>query len=326
MASDYEGSIFLIEIDKIKPNPYQPRKEFNPDRLRDLADSIKQYGILQPLVVTRQEVEKPDGGIATEYEIIAGERRFRASQMAGLSLVPAIIRTGEQSDKLKLELAIIENLQREDLNPVDRAQAFFRLAQEFSLTHADIGKKIGKSREYVSNTIRILNLPQEILDAVVNGTISEGHTRPLLMLGDRPEEQMTFFKEIILKRMNVRESESLARRLAYDKVRKKDHFIEPDIIEMEERLTEKFGSRVTVEKKEVGGKLVIDFGSEEDLRRIMEMMTTSGPETILELKAAEKIENPPAVLAEEGEVSAPKEIVPPEQPDDELYFVKNFSL
>ena len=132
-TNGYEDKIFLIEVEKIKPNPFQPRHEFNEERLRDLADSIKQYGVLQPLVVTRNEITRDDGSLYTEYEIIAGERRWRAARIAGLSQVPAVIRTGEQSDKEKLELAIIENLQREDLNPIDRAQAFFKLANEFGL-------------------------------------------------------------------------------------------------------------------------------------------------------------------------------------------------
>ena len=130
----YQNAIFWIEIEKIKPNPFQPRKEFDEYKLRDLADSIKQYGILQPLVVTRREIEKAEGGLAVEYELIAGERRLRASKIAGLTQVPVLIRIGEEGkeeeDRMKLELAIIENLQREDLNPVDRAKAFQRLADD----------------------------------------------------------------------------------------------------------------------------------------------------------------------------------------------------
>src|SRR3989344_5931779 len=160
----YQKGIFWIKVEKIKPNPFQPRKEFDEHKLRDLADSIKQYGILQPLVVTRREIEKPEGGLAVEYELIAGERRLRASKIAGLLQVPVLIRIGneggEEEARTKLELAIIENLQREDLNPVDRAKAFDRLATEFGFKHTQIAQKIGKSREYVSNTIRILALPE----------------------------------------------------------------------------------------------------------------------------------------------------------------------
>jgi ParB family chromosome partitioning protein len=197
MSHYYKDSIFWIDVHKIKPNPFQPRKEFNQAELESLADSIKQYGVLQALVVTRKEVEKPDGGLDVEYELIAGERRLRASKLAGLQQVPVLIKVGDETDQMKLELAIIENIQREDLNPLDRARAFDRLAREFKFKHIEIAKKVGKSREYVSNTLRILTMPQEIQDALGQGKISEGHTRPILMLGDRPEEQMVLFKEIM---------------------------------------------------------------------------------------------------------------------------------
>jgi len=329
MANDnsYEGSIFLIETDKIKPNPFQPRNEFNEDRLRDLADSIKQYGVLQPLVLTRKEVEREDGSFFSEYEIIAGERRWRASKMAGLPQVPAIIRSGEQTDKMKLELAIIENLQREDLNPVDRAQAFCRLVKEFNLTHTEVAKKIGRSREFVSNTIRIINLPQEILDALTSGQISEGHTRPLLMLSDRPEEQATIFKETLLKRLTVREVEAIARRIAYDKVRRKETMVEPDIIEMEEKLTEKYGNRVKVEKRENGGRVLIDYASVEDLRKILEMMYENKAGSIMELTGLVPEETRPPLPESFSEADRLGLNQPEKTDEDEnLYFIKNFSL
>ena len=155
MAQFLSNSIFWIEVEKIRPNPYQPRHEFDEARLKDLSDSIRMYGVLQPLVVTRQETVVEGEGIVVHYELVSGERRLRASKLAGLSQVPAIIRTETDDAKVKLELAIIENLQREDLNPVDRARAFKRLAEEFKFSHAEIGKKMGKSREYVSNTIRL---------------------------------------------------------------------------------------------------------------------------------------------------------------------------
>src|SRR4051812_512318 len=185
MTQIYNDAIFWIETDKIHPNPYQPRREFDELALKSLADSIRQYGVLQALVVTRKEVEKPEGGLATEYELIAGERRLRAARLAGLSQVPAQVRNGEETDLMKLELAIIENIQREDLNAVDRARAFERLAKDFGFKHAEIGKKVGKSREYVSNTLRILMLPESMLQALSEGKITEGHTRPLMMLTDR---------------------------------------------------------------------------------------------------------------------------------------------
>src|SRR3989339_1953601 len=208
MSNIYSNSIFWIDTDKVKPNPYQPRRDFDETRLQNLADSIKQYGVLQPLTVSRVEVEKNDGGITTEYELIAGERRLRAAKLAQVLQVPVVIRTGDTAI-MKLELSIIENLQREDLNAVDRARAFFRLAHEFKFTHAEIAKKMGKSREYVSNTLRILTLPEDVLNALSEGKITEGHTRPILMLADHPEEQMVLFKEILYKKITVREAERL---------------------------------------------------------------------------------------------------------------------
>jgi ParB family chromosome partitioning protein len=271
MSDIYRDSIFWVEIERIKPNPYQPRREFDQDKLAGLAESIRMYGLLQPLTVTRNELQKEDGGIAVEYELIAGERRLRASKLAGLHQVPVIIRSGQDTDEMKLELAIIENLQREDLNPVDRAKAFHRLHKEFSFTHVDIGKKVGKSREYVSNTLRLLLLPEFILSYLAEGRMSEGHTRPLLMLNDKPEEQTVLAKEILLKKLTVRESETLARRAAQDKVSSK-HKINPEILDLERKLTEKLGTRVQIEQREVGGKLVISFFSAEDLSTLLNTM------------------------------------------------------
>jgi ParB family transcriptional regulator, chromosome partitioning protein len=271
----YNNSIFWIDIDKIKPNPFQPRREFDEARLKDLASSIRQYGILQPLVVTRREVFREDGSMFVEYELISGERRLRASKIAGLPQVPAIIRTGDQTDRVKLELAIIENLQREDLNPIDRAKSFKQLVDTFNLKHTEIAEKIGKSREYVSNSLRLLQMPEEMQNALVEGKISEGHTRPIMMLNGRPEEQMVLFREIMQRRMTVREAEGIARRIAYDKVRKKEYIFSPDIIEMESKLTEALGTRVQIEALTAGGKIHIDYFSEKDLRNILDFIKKS---------------------------------------------------
>ena len=272
-----EGSIFWIEVDKIVPNPYQPRREFDQDRLKELADSIRQYGVLQPLVVSRSEEELEDGGVRVEYELIAGERRLRASRLAGLSQVPVVIRVGDDS-RAKLELAIIENLQREDLNAVERAQSFQRLADEFKLSWVDVGKKVGKSREYVSNTVRILMLPQDILDSLSRGQITEGHTRPLLMLIDRPQEQVTLFKEMLIRKMTVREAESIARRIAFEKVRKKDLFMTPEVVDMEEKLADTLGTRVQIEPRERGGRIYIDYFSYEELLALSQVLKKAGEE------------------------------------------------
>ena len=209
----YESnSIFWIEVEKIVPNPFQPRREFDPQKLQELADSIRMYGVLQPLVVTRREIMREGGAFTTEYELIAGERRLRASKLAGLAQVPVIIRSGEETQLMKLELAIIENLQREDLNAVDRALAFKQLADAFGLSHTQVAQKVGRSREYVSNSIRLLQLPETILNALRVNDISDGHARTLLMLNDRPEEQDIVFREILLKKLSVREVERISRK------------------------------------------------------------------------------------------------------------------
>ncbi len=262
------NKIFWIDVDTIFPNPYQPRHEFDEDALRDLSDSIRQYGVMQPITVT-EAGKSPDG--RNKYELIAGERRLRASKMADLKQIPAVVRIGDD-DKARFELAIIENLQREDLNPIERARAFQRLIDEFALTHAHIGKKMGKSREYVSNTLRLLSLPLEIMEGLAKRKISEGHTRPLMMLADRPDEQLTLFKEIVYKKMSVRESERIARKIAQDRVRKDKHRQDPQLASIEQEFSETLGTRVSIEKGERGGKIVIDYFSPEDLEEILNVI------------------------------------------------------
>lgn len=333
MSNIYSDSIFWIETDKIKPNPYQPRREFEEARLQDLADSIKQYGILQPLTVSRVEREKEDGGLITEYELIAGERRLRAAKLAGVPQVPAIIRTGDTSI-MKLELAIIENLQREDLNSVDRARAFFRLASEFKFTHNEIAKKMGRSREYVSNSLRILALPDEILNTLSEGRITEGHTRPILMLADHPEEQIVLFKEILYKKITVREAERLARKIAFDRVRKKEFMPDPEIIELEEEFQDKLGTRVHIDRKDLGGQIKIDFFSTEDLRAILDLINKTGtqkmPVEMLENYIAQNIPASELPSTEENiEVSLDdrtKEEKREIEDDANLYDISNFSV
>ncbi len=331
-------SIYWVEVDRISPNPYQPRKTFDEAALASLAESIRQYGILQPLTVTRKETERPGEGISVAYELIAGERRLRASKLAGLSMVPVVIRTAEDSDQMKLELAIIENLQREDINSLDRAKAFKQLVDQFGLQHKEIGARVGKSREYVSNTLRILALPEGMQTALEQGEISEGHTRPLLMLADRIEEQMTLFKEIIARRLTVRDAEALARRVAIERVRHKA-LVSPDLMSLEKQLSERLGTRVRIEKKDTGGKLHIDFFSPEDLTNLCIALTTqSAAQTIATLApqnvqavVAETVAAPeaaPAVPVEAETMPEPQPEPTPEETKEteDLYSVKNFSL
>jgi len=341
MSQLYSNSIFWVDIGKIKPNPFQPRREFDEARLNDLADSIRTYGVLQPLVVSRNEFEKDDGGISVEYELIAGERRLRAAKIAGIEQIPVIIRVGDDNIT-KLELAIIENLQREDLNAVERARAFFRLVEEFKFTHVQIGKKVGKSREYVSNTLRLLSLPQEVLDALSEGKISEGHTRPILMLRDRPAEQLVLFKEILFKKMTVRDAEKVARKIAYDRVRKKKYIPDPEVTEMEEKFQEALGTRVHIEKKDNGGYITIDFFTNDDLRTILEAINSTeekghNPNEMLEKfitiqesnNTPDNSSNGDEIIEEDGKSlidDRDKEEIKRAEEDSELYSVNNFSI
>ena len=324
MSQFYNDSIFWIETDKIEPNPYQPRREFDQVALQALSDSIRQYGVLQALVVTRKEYEKADGGLDVKYELIAGERRLRASKLAGLREVPCLIKAGESNDLLKLELAIIENVQREDLNPVDRARAFEKLANEFGFKHAQIGEKIGKSREYVSNSLRLLALPSDILDALSSGKISEGHARPLMMLNDRPEEQSTLFKEIMFRKLTVREAEIIARKIAVEKVRKKEYAFDPEVAEIEEKLAKSLGTRVHIERKEVGGKVTIDFFSKDDLRSILDFLNKEKG-----LSPKEEIKEQAEAITQATPVETVDDRSPVEKKEEEnedIYSVNNFTI
>ncbi|MBY0110586.1 ParB/RepB/Spo0J family partition protein [Patescibacteria group bacterium] len=305
-------SVFWVEVDRIEPNPFQPRKEFDEARLKALAESIRQYGVLQPLVVTRKEIEKFGGGLETRYELIAGERRLRASKLVGLREIPVVIRE-EQDDRMKLEIAIIENLQREDLNAIDRAKALAQLAEEFGLSHSEIGAKVGRSREFVSNSIRLLALPEHIQQAVVNKELTEGHARALLMLSDRKEEQDTLFKEIVLKKTSVRMTEQMVRRIATDKIRKHDKT--PEMMEIEKSLTETLGTRVFIENRPNGGRVLIEFFSPEDLSHIV---------AALAAEQGQKLED-----AESVELEPTPELAPnttQTTPDAELGVIRNFTV
>lgn len=311
-------SVFWIDVEKIRPNPYQPRKEFSEEGLKSLAESIRQYGVLMPLVVSRTDVEKPGGGLESVYELIAGERRLRASKLAGLKAIPVVIRHGD-SNLTKLELAIIENLQREDLNAIDRAKALQKLIEEFGISHAEAAAKIGKSREYVSNSLRLLSLPEHMQHAIVGKEMSEGHARPLMALNDRPEERETLFKEIILKRLPVRAAERIARSIAQERVRKY-HRKSREIVELEKKLTETLGTRVIIETNAEGGRLLIDFFSPEDLTSLASALATNS--------AAEPSDAMPIFPNTTQLSNDPIAPAAPEEGPDEgdLYSVRNFTV
>ncbi|MFA6459436.1 MAG: ParB/RepB/Spo0J family partition protein [Candidatus Paceibacterota bacterium] len=330
-ASYVNNAIFWIEVGKISPNPYQPRREFDEAALKSLAESIRMYGVLQPLVVTRKEVIHEGGGMTVEYELISGERRLRASRLAGLAQVPALIRNGEESAREKLEIAIIENLQREDLNPVERARSFSRLIKEFGLKQIQVADKVGKSREYVANTLRILSLPEDMLNALGEGKISEGHTRPLLMLVDKPEEQLVLFKEILTKKLTVREAEAASRRVATDRIRNREKYLDPAIMEVERKLNELLGTRVKVDRTEnSGGTVKIDFFSQEDLQILLAKLSATSSGVTVPLTATDQV--PVTQIDAESATGLDKPIddrspadIQKEENED-LYSLKNFAI
>lgn len=267
-------SVFWIELEKIDPNPYQPRRAFAEEALQDLARSIREHGILQPVLVTKREIETPTG-LDVRYELIAGERRARAAKLAGLSQVPAIIRRGIPDDRIRLELALIENVQREDLNPVERAQAYKRLVDEFHMVQRDIAVRIGKSREMVANTLRLLSLPEDIQQALMEGRISEGHARAVLMAGDGTDKQYELYNAIISDRLNVREAENKARQIGGKLLipRKRPSQVnDPEIREWQNRLQDRLGTRVQLTRMGERGRIVIEFYSDEELRGMLDKL------------------------------------------------------
>ncbi|PIR83467.1 hypothetical protein COU19_00270 [Candidatus Kaiserbacteria bacterium CG10_big_fil_rev_8_21_14_0_10_56_12] len=313
-------SVYWIDIHRIQPNPYQPRKEFSEEGLKSLAESIRQYGVLQPLVVTRTEVEKPEGGLESIYELIAGERRLRASKLAGLKQLPVVIRSGE-SNLNKLELAIIENLQREDLNAIDRAKALQQLIEQFGISHSETAAKIGKSREYVSNSLRLLQLPEEMQQAIVDKEISEGHARTLLALNDHLPERETLFREIMLKKLSVRAAERIARSIAQERVRKHNKKT-PEMVEIEKSLTESLGTRVIIETNAEGGRLSIDFFTPDELSHLAEVLVAERANNEAQQTSAPVYPNTTQLILDDPiPPAAPEEAV-----DDDLYSITNFSV
>lgn len=255
-----DAKIEEIEVAKISPNPFQPRKVFEPAALRELADSIKEHGVIQPLVVTKTPVG---------YELVVGERRFRASQLAGLEKVPAIIKEA-MVDQTKLEVALIENIQRQELNPIEEAQAYERLMKTFNLTQDQVAKKVGKSRPAVANTVRLLNLPAEIQRGVIEGKITEGHARGILGLND-PEKMLLMYKLVLEQGLNVRQVEAKVRDLTAK--RQMDSAApDPKLMALETELRGKLGTQVKISRQGQGGKITIDFFSDEELAELVHKM------------------------------------------------------
>lgn len=257
----------LIDIQKIEPNREQPRKKFDDDALLELSDSIKQFGVLQPLIVQDKK---------EFYEIIAGERRWRAAKMAGLSKVPVIIRTYTEMERV--EIGLIENIQREDLNPIEEAAAYKKLIQEYDLKQDEIAERVSKSRTAIANSMRLLKLDERVQQMVIDEMISTGHARALLAVEDK-DTQYALANKIFDEKLSVRETEKLMKKLLSDKEEKK--IVEVSEAEsltykkIEEKIQEIIGAKVKINRKSNNkGKIEIDYYSAEELERIMELFTT----------------------------------------------------
>lgn len=267
-----EEKIFYIETEKIKPNSQQPRKTFSEETIKELADSIREYGILEPLVVTRTEKDTMTGA-EVEYELIAGERRLKAAKSLDLPTVPVIIRKPIEEQK-KLELALIENIQREDLTPIAKARAFARLINEFGLTQQSLAERIGKSRESIANALRLLQLSQETQNALEQGRINEGHARAILLFNNS-EKRRAFLREILAKNLSGRETLELAQHyLNLNKrqdspARRRNLSLDPQDLELKEKLEDLLQTPVFIKKKGSQGAIEIKFFSQQDLDKIL---------------------------------------------------------
>lgn len=251
-----------IPMDQIIINENQPRKEFDVEALDSLTDSIRQYGVLQPILVS------PEGN---GYKIIAGERRYRAAKAAGLEKIPAVVRTITEEESM--ELALIENLQREDLNPIEEAAAYKTLMEEYSLTQEEIAKIIGKSRPAIANSLRLLNLDPRVRELVEDGKLSAGHAKALLGI-DGLGKQYELAIKVLKEDMSVRETEKMVSKLTEDKKVKKMKDIKKDPLlkDIENRLERALGTKVMINRSKKGGKIYIEYYSDEELERIIEMI------------------------------------------------------
>lgn len=255
--------VIQAPVGDIQPNPRQPRSEFNAAELAELAESIQEHGVLQPLIVT---TGGPDG-----YILVAGERRLLAARLAGLETVPVIVR--QASDQQRLELALIENVQRSDLAPLEAAEAFRQLAEEFELLHDDIARRVGKSRVAVTNTLRLLKLPESVRQALQEKKISEGHARALLALPG-PQAQAAALQTILAHDLSVRQTEALVRRLSGEKPPLAEKPAPPpEVVDIEQRLEAVLGTRVKLNRRKGKGTLVLHFYSDEELEALINRLT-----------------------------------------------------
>jgi len=271
-----QGPVFLIETEKIVPNPQQPRREFNEEALRDLANSIREVGLLQPVIVSKIEKET-EFGTEVSYQLIAGERRLLASKKLGLERIPAIIKQ-VNLDRERLELALVENIQRADLNPLESARAFARFQDDFGMTQREIATRLGKSRAVVANMLRLLNLPTEVQDAVAKGAVSESQARLLLGVTDQAQ-QKALFEELMSKNLSVRDLQLRIRdkKVRSDQQSSTHSLLDPETIELQKNLEVSLGTKVKLERSGATGKITISFFSSEELYGIVQKLSPSEP-------------------------------------------------
>jgi ParB family chromosome partitioning protein len=250
------NGVILVPVEKVLPNPRQPRNMLHPENLEELTLSVREHGVLQPLIVTL-------GQAKGQYILIAGERRLQAARLAGLASVPVLVR--EATDQQRLELAIIENVQRSDLSALEEAEAYRQLAEDFELSHEGIAARVGKSRVAVTNTLRLLRLPDSVKNALIEKRITEGHARALLALST-PEAQTAALRTVLVQELNVRQTEVLVRKLTGDNpIPKPKPALPPDILVLEDRLRSSLGTKVTLRSGSKGGTLTIHYYSNEEL-------------------------------------------------------------
>ncbi|MFA4991362.1 MAG: ParB/RepB/Spo0J family partition protein [Candidatus Omnitrophota bacterium] len=262
-ASGTQQGVASLPIDKIQANKYQPREGFDKESLEELASSIKEKGVIQPILVRL----KQDG-----FELIAGERRLRAAKTLGYKEIPAIIK--EASDLDSLEMALIENVQRENLNPIDQARAYKKLSEEFDLTQERVAETIGKDRATVANILRLLTLPAKIQEYVSRGTISMGHAKAILGL-DTEMAQMRLCTKVIKNDLSVRDTESYAKNISSSRSKSKAEIKDPDLLAIEQELSDMFGTKVRILKAKKGGKIEIEFYSEAELNKIITLLKSN---------------------------------------------------
>ncbi|MCA0993175.1 ParB/RepB/Spo0J family partition protein [Pseudalkalibacillus hwajinpoensis] len=251
-----------IPLNELRPNPYQPRKKFSDEAIEELRASIESFGVLQPLIV-RQSIKG--------YEIVVGERRYRASKEAGLTTIPAVVK--KLTDRKMMEIALIENLQRENLNPIEEALAYQKLMKETDVTQEELSKRLGKSRPHLANFLRLLQLPSEVQEYISDGKLSMGHGRAILGL-KKKEARKALADRALEEKLNVRQLEKLITQLnqSVSRETKKDEKSDPFLKEKESSLREKFGTSVSIKRSKKKGKIEIEFFSEEDLNRILEVL------------------------------------------------------